>query len=224
MINSKFFYKFSFLLVVISSSFSLQIFSQNTEVLTISTYYPSPSGVYQSLRLFPSAQATQPICDNAHSESEGTLYFDNVQNQLQLCSTTAGTRSWGPLAGLWVLDGTNHIIYPNDLDLSVGIGTQTNRARLTIDNGANAGTSIHVRSSNAGFGSGIVFENYSTGANVGRTYSIYSNAGGWLVFGDETGAAVRMVISNAVYPSRLVTPAKGTISDADREQGEIWIE
>ncbi|MFA5271544.1 MAG: hypothetical protein WC412_04275 [Candidatus Omnitrophota bacterium] len=141
MINSKFFRKISFLLVLIFSSFSPQLFSQNTETVTISTYYPSPTGVYQNLRLFPITAAAAPLCDNAHPGNEGFMYYNNDagQNQLMVCRETAvGVYGWQAVgASFWTQTGND--LYPNDItNWNVGIGTASPARKLHIANNVSA--------------------------------------------------------------------------------------
>jgi hypothetical protein len=55
------------------------------EKITISTYYPSPYGVYKTLRLFPNDDNTPDgPCTNA-----GELYFDESEQQVYVCSDGA---------------------------------------------------------------------------------------------------------------------------------------
>ena len=102
-------------------------FGQN-EIVTISTYYPSPVGVYRNLRLFPIAAEPASACDSAGEE--GTMYYDNGTNQVQICrqtGTAPDTFAWFPIGGLWTLAGVapNQFIYPNDTNWNVLIGTNT---------------------------------------------------------------------------------------------------
>ncbi|MFA5271545.1 MAG: hypothetical protein WC412_04280 [Candidatus Omnitrophota bacterium] len=138
--NSKFLRKSAFLLVLISSFLSaLQLFSQNTETLTITTYYPSPTGVYQNLRLFPIAAAQAPICN---TDQEGTMYYNNDagQKQLMVCRETAvGVYGWQAVgASFWTQTGND--LYPNDTTTpwEVGIGTTSPARELHIANNVSA--------------------------------------------------------------------------------------
>jgi len=86
------------------------VFIQAQETITISTYYPAPSGVYQNLRLFPSA--TQ-LPANCNLNTEGTLYYDNKTNQILACRKTEimpDVFTWQQLS-LWTLAG----VAPNQL-------------------------------------------------------------------------------------------------------------
>ncbi|MFA6383889.1 MAG: hypothetical protein WCY10_00800 [Candidatus Omnitrophota bacterium] len=50
--------------------------SATNETLTITTYYPSPYGVYRNLRLNPSAEPTTGV-------GEGSMYYDNSTDMLR---------------------------------------------------------------------------------------------------------------------------------------------
>lgn len=59
---------------------------QQTETINISSYYPSPYGIYKTLRFYPNDNydATQnPSCANA-----GEIYYDKSENTLYACSGT----------------------------------------------------------------------------------------------------------------------------------------
>jgi hypothetical protein len=66
-----------FSIFVLSSSFA---FSE--EEFTITTYYPSPYGVYKNLRIYPNDDSTPGgACAN-----NGEMYFDNSEQNLYICS------------------------------------------------------------------------------------------------------------------------------------------
>ena len=97
---------------------------------------------------------------------------------------------------------------------------------LTIDAGATDSLALRLRSSGDGFGSGIKFENYDTSGTNGRTFSIYSNDNGQLIFADESASSerIRMNIDNEVVTIyRLVIPVRNG-PPSDTKSGEIWIE
>jgi hypothetical protein len=109
----------------------LIIYSQeHQETITITTYYPAPYGVYRHLRFSPTDSA--PPCD---SNNRGTMYYDNSEDTLKICTTLDGTYelySLIEIASLWAQSGSN--LYPNDLSWNVGIGTTNPVAKLEIQN------------------------------------------------------------------------------------------
>jgi hypothetical protein len=92
------------------------VFSQsnNTESLTITTYYPAPHGVYRQLRssmmvvgspgapgdfpTFPGGFRLKPVTGPppANTQPKGTIYFDEVENVLKYYNGTGG---WQPVGG-----------------------------------------------------------------------------------------------------------------------------
>ncbi|MFA5271539.1 MAG: hypothetical protein WC412_04250, partial [Candidatus Omnitrophota bacterium] len=112
--------------------FSAPLKAQNAETLTITTYYPSPMGVYQNLRLFPVATAPLSACDSA--DEEGIIYYNNAagQNQLMICRETAPlTFNWQPVGGgFWGLSGNN--LTANETAWNIGIGTTAPDYKLSV--------------------------------------------------------------------------------------------
>lgn len=93
------------------------------EEITLTTYYPSPYGVYSEMRLYPKNSPSMP-CD---SEREGLMFYSDGSNVLYprglyVCGQNPlGGYGWNPISGLWSRDGTD--LYPTDLSWNVGIGT-----------------------------------------------------------------------------------------------------
>lgn len=169
-----------------------EVFSQET--LTITTYYPAPFGVYTNLRLFPSAQ---PLCG---SIDEGTMYFDNNQHRIMVCTGDgAGHFSWQPAGGIWTRDGGN--IYPNDLGWNVGIGTNNPQAILDVDSTSSGflppRMSTGQRNGIANPRNGMIIYNISTHA-----MEMYSQ-GHWTALGGDFGGAYSCYLCNylALYES-----------------------
>ena len=103
--------------------FSVVTFAQlnQTDSISITTYYPSPYGVYRNLRLFPSQQ---PSAANAQP---GTMYF-NVTTNMTYVYVNA-TSKWQPVGGgagdtYWQLNGT--VLMPSNTagvsDVCLGAG------------------------------------------------------------------------------------------------------
>ncbi|MCK4810227.1 MAG: hypothetical protein KAS99_04745 [Candidatus Omnitrophica bacterium] len=117
------------LVFLVSTSIISQCFSQ--ESITLTTYYPSPYGVYKELRLYPNDSPTG--CGDA--ADEGKMYYDDSEHQLKVCIDDGfGIYGWQVSGGLWTQSGNN--LYPNDTNWKVGIGTTTpGNAKLQV-NGA----------------------------------------------------------------------------------------
>lgn len=91
------------------------------ESITITTYYPSPYGVYKQLRLSP----TDDFVPYAACANEGEMYYDNSDNAMYVCSTLGGSRTWRLAPGggaTWSLNPATNEIY-NTFNRNVGIGT-----------------------------------------------------------------------------------------------------
>lgn len=137
------------------------------EEITLTTYYPSPYGVYSEMRLYPKNSPSMS-CD---SEREGLMFYSDGSNVLYprglyVCGQNPlGGYGWNPISGLWSLDGTD--LYPAGLSWNVGIGTSnpgTNKlsvagtgrftSTLYLDTqGTSSGQAIHAgRSITAGTG------------------------------------------------------------------------
>ncbi|MDP2922938.1 MAG: hypothetical protein Q8O30_04370 [Candidatus Omnitrophota bacterium] len=66
---------------IVFSAFSQQ---QNTESITITTYYPAPYGVYKTLRLYPTSDTEIDI--NQPCTVKGELFMRDSDSSLYLCS------------------------------------------------------------------------------------------------------------------------------------------
>jgi hypothetical protein len=133
------------------------------EQLTITTYYPSPVGVYRNLRLYPT---TQPDCDTITGNNRGTLYYNDSENKLYLCKDTGWTEVGGA-GGYWTLSGSQ--LYTNDLNWNVGIGTQNPQARLHLDVGVIVGAGdLEIPE--------IVPDSYAFKSALGNAYFLRSTA------------------------------------------------
>src|SRR3989338_9160101 len=114
-----------FLIIIALISGSISSPAQAGTV-TITNQYPSPVGIYNRLRLMPSALLTGP-CDI------GSFYVPAALNIIYYCKD--GT-DYIPLSSPWAQTGTYvHLVDP---DNNVGIGTQTPEFKLSLGEGANA--------------------------------------------------------------------------------------
>lgn len=114
------------LILLFTVFFSFSAFPQ--ENITITTYYPSPMGVYENLRFFPTTAV--PACD---ANNEGVTYYDNNTNLLMVCrqtGTAPDTYAFQSAGSLWLRIGTTTVpggadpvaLRPIDTNLRVGIG------------------------------------------------------------------------------------------------------
>ena len=80
------------LLAIFLSMATLAFAQSQSEQLTITTYYPSPYGVYKNVRLFPVTDCATGTCDAAN---EGVLCYDDRINLwgLNVCQQT-GTSTY----------------------------------------------------------------------------------------------------------------------------------
>jgi len=198
--NNFFILLFLLSLLIVSSAFS-------QETITVTTYYPSPSGVYENLRFFPTTAV--PACD---ANNEGITYYDNTTNLLMVCRQTGiapNTYGFQSASSLWTRIGTTGpngadpiAIRPFDTNLKVGIGDVNmgwNRSNMlsVTDN-----TSINVLNEqialmeilNPRRGSSGVW----SGANDSVTALILSPGGSsWQVRADEFDSSLARTEANA---------------------------
>lgn len=100
----------------------------------------------------------------------------------------------------------------------VGIGTTTPTAGLEINKGDTNDLALRLRSSGAGWGSGIQFVNGSP--SKGRTYGIYSGDDGAFRLADEVSRVDRLVVDSTgdtVVPGRLGVGSVGPALTAGLE-------
>jgi trimeric autotransporter adhesin len=97
-----------------------------TESLTITTYYPSPYGVYGVLKLNP---RPRPV---TCKEGEMTYGNNTVPQGIYYCNST---NQWAQLGGseFWVEDTATHYIHNSNTGGRVGIGTTAPTERLEVN-------------------------------------------------------------------------------------------
>src|SRR4051812_1649917 len=74
--------------------------------ITMTTYYPAPSGNYDQMRLVPRAPAAM-VCNAAN---QGNLFVRNDTGIIQYCNNNL----WAPIGGAWSEDTITNSIYPTD--------------------------------------------------------------------------------------------------------------
>lgn len=111
------------------------------ESITISTYYPSPFGVYRVLRLFPGGRPPG-VCER------GSLYYHDgsagLVEGLYVCvDDGAGSFRWEIYGGFWSAANVNDIHNTNLGNVGIGT-TNPNAGHLHIDSGANDIDDIYI--------------------------------------------------------------------------------
>jgi hypothetical protein len=69
--------------ILVSCLLCVSLSHAEEEVVTITTYYPSPYGVYKNLRLHPTDEPT------GGAVSEGLMYYDKDDHALKYYNSTA---------------------------------------------------------------------------------------------------------------------------------------
>ena len=107
------------------------------EKISLSTYYTSPYGNYQYLKLTPQPDLSNP-CDPA------SLYVNNTGN-LFFCKDTG---TWDTFSDIWTVNGNNAYLTdtPTNPNLYIGLGTMTPTSRLMIQGKTtnSASSALHV--------------------------------------------------------------------------------
>lgn len=95
------------------------------ENITLSTYYPSPKGIYKTLRLYPTLGITSgSFCCSSPDKKGEIVYSDNVgENRILVCGNSC---NWEEIkGGLWELNSQDGYLYPRDSNWSVAIGANS---------------------------------------------------------------------------------------------------
>lgn len=171
--------------------FSAVIACGAEESITVTTYYPSPYGVYSEMRLYPKNNPT--ACDN---NQRGLMYYDLADNRLKVCNGTPPYQDIG--GGFWAASpsGLNDIYYINSGN--VGIGTNSPGQKLVVqaaDASSSTGTgpTIYLQSDAAATlnrGGSVLFGD--TGTARAMIKGAYEGAGssGYLALSTKTSANV----------------------------------
>ncbi len=184
----KFPFLFIPLIVIISCSF---VWAE--ESISITTYYPSPYGVYNELRLYPHSTPVI-ICD---ATTEGTMFFNSTSKLIQVCSSGG----WGSNAAYWADSGND--IY-NTNSGYVGVGTNNPSAPLHVYSPNFSGGEIKIESVQNWRGSDIHYQadgrEWGAGA-VGSNYGALSNS---FFITDQTANGGLGIVRVAVKPDGRV--------------------
>lgn len=93
------------------------------EQTSLTTYYPAPYGVYRQIRLYPTDDFTP---GGACVGNKGALYFDNSENEIQVCDGATWQRLGGGGGGGITVSVTTSILSGGwtELDLSAYVGVR----------------------------------------------------------------------------------------------------
>lgn len=104
---------------------TLYSFAQGSDQMTITTYYPSPHGVYSVLRLSPGGRPA--------STNTGDIYYDDGSGVNPAGFYYYDGTDWqafGGGGGNWTLQDSD--LYATDTNWNVGIGTTSPGAKLEV--------------------------------------------------------------------------------------------
>ena len=120
-------------------SFCMPVVCRAEENLTITTYYPSPQGVYKDVRLYPTAAKLPADCDASY---EGLMYYNHTavvgsEARAKICYNNGTGYDWtydfsGGVSGYWVVNLTQGSIHNGNTNGNVSIGTGDAQAALTV--------------------------------------------------------------------------------------------
>ncbi len=194
------------------------------ENFNFTSYYPAPTGNYESIHLTPQSALATSNC------FLGTIYANSDDNSLPyFCGPTVGLPAFAPIAGPWTLSGND--LYLTDTttpeNKKIGIGTTAPIFKLTLENDGGilsdglASTSSALPVSGAGtrliwyplkgaFRAGYIDGDQWDDANIG-TSSMAMGSGntaqgdGTSVWGGENNLAnhIKIQVSNTMFTSNV---------------------
>ena len=182
--KSRYYPKMSFIVFIGVLTLSAAAICRAEEI-TLTTYYPSPYGVYSEMRLFPKGNPT--ACDGSQ---RGLMFYSDGSGSYPTGLYICGSGGWQSFSGYWAANSND--IY-NINSGNVGIGGATSPAtRLSVrvdGNGANAVLRLSsiLSSWTAGYGPRLLFHGGSDDRVFGEIGSFLQNTG--------TGANAYMAFS-----------------------------
>jgi len=129
------------LILMMAIGFSYSGLAQSSEQIAITTYYPSPYGIYQQLKLAPSASCPGGDCVNC--SDKGLMFYNANTNQISYCDGAlwqqfgggGGSSPWLFTDNVAPQPDYLYTLYSNSLcpNERVGIETQTPQAEFTLE-------------------------------------------------------------------------------------------
>ncbi len=187
MINKKIF--LFIVSIIFTFIFPFNFYAQSEETIAITTYYPSPFGVYKCLRLYPydDCGKKRGACGDCDSTNEGTMCYNGKDDLLYICNGT----DWQITSGLWKLNDAKNAIYPRDLTWKVGIGTDDPEKKFVVKD----------RKAEIWFGDDMIVHPGAPTNDTGSGIRITSS--------DSFGTGVLIDSSNSRYAGTCLTDASG---------------
>ena len=203
------------LVILVLSVASICYAADETEEITLTTYYPAPYGTYEQLQsnmLAIGSGANMPVIN-------GVANFDLIVNDPVVLdsrkgdiyyNSTLGFRyydgtGWQPLgggAGYWTLNALNNYLYVNDPTSSVGIGTTSPTGVLDVE-GNNRSITLHTgKGIVSGVGADVTIAASGSGTGGGTGGSVFITSG----FAGGGGGATA---GDIVLTSGIVNPFSG---------------
>lgn len=151
------------LLCILTISCAVLCFAED-ETLTITTYYPSPYGVYRNLRLNP---GNEPGASDGLDR--GVMYFDQDLDKIRYYNNSGWVNlTDGGGGGVWTENSVANSVYLVNPNRRVGIGTNTPSQALEVSGSIRTSEAIVVGNSNAAIDgairfNGTGFEGYYSG-------------------------------------------------------------
>ncbi len=199
------------ILILIFLFFASAVFAQGEESISITTYYPSPHGVYSTLRLYP--KNVDPFSLPCSASNAGEIYYYSGNNQLYLCNGT----NWVTTGGYWAaLPSVPNDIYNTNIG-NVHIGTPTYLADLQVHGAIfRHGSFINGFSPHTQVNLGINSRSYDFYTTIGGGYSNTVDGDNSVIAGGTTNTITRASNSVIVGGDRnwIYTPSVAEISSS----------
>ncbi len=190
------------LFIAITTIITTGIISAIAEEVTLTTYYPAPTGNYNDLEagvLTLTPGAGPPI--GAGLELEGMFYYDDGTGAnpkgLYYCEENAG--GWVPLSGAWITAASGTGIYYDAGNVGIGMSDSTNH-KLDVSGNINTNSSYKI----GGFtvlqtpGTGNTLVGQYTGSSV-TTGAINTMVGYYAGHSTTTGQANTFIGGSSGY-------------------------